>query len=121
LVFDGTAWGCGTTPVPRPQFVASHAVASGGVGKFNSIAIGIDGFPLIAFYDQTNHVLKAAHCVDIECTAATVSTVDSTGDVGQYVSLTIATNGFGVMSYYDATNTALKAAFCAAMPCTSAT
>jgi hypothetical protein len=35
---------------------------AGDVGSYASLAIGADGLGLIAYYDQTNGDLKAAHC-----------------------------------------------------------
>ena len=60
------------------------AVDTGGfVGEHISMAIGVDGLPIIAYYDATNSALKAAHCEDLACTRATTSTLDSAGDVGR--------------------------------------
>ena len=60
------------------------AVDTGGfVGEHISMANGVDGLPIIAYYDATNSALKAAHCEDLACTRATTSTLDSAGDVGR--------------------------------------
>jgi len=37
------------------------------VGQNNSIAIGIDGYPIISYQDLTNHSLKVVHCKNINC------------------------------------------------------
>ena len=42
-------------------------------GYDSSILIGADGLPLIAYWDRGTRQLRAAHCVDVACTAATVS------------------------------------------------
>jgi hypothetical protein len=83
--------------------------STGNVGKYTSIAIGANGFPVISYYDATNGQLEVAACTTTNCTGTTtITTIDSTGSVGQYTSIAIGANGFPVISYYDATNSALK-------------
>jgi len=33
----------------------------------DSVAIGADGLPLIAYMDTTSNILKVAHCADVAC------------------------------------------------------
>ena len=74
------------------------------VGRYTSIAIGTDGFPVISYYDDTAGALKVAKCVNAACTGtSTITTVDDpANDVGCYSSIAIGTDGFPVISYYDA-------------------
>jgi hypothetical protein len=81
------------------------------------VTIGTDGLALISYYDETNGNLKVAHCPNVACTAATLTTVDSAGGVGQYNSVTIGADGLALISYYDATNGALKVAHCSNLLC----
>jgi hypothetical protein len=90
------------------------------VGRYPSLAIGSDGLGLIAYYDRTNGNLKAAHCSNTACTAATLSVLDSVGDVGSYTSLAIGPDGRGVIAYHDLTNNRVKVAHCNDVACTSA-
>ena len=85
-----------------------------GTGRFNSIAIGTDGFPVVSYYDLPNGNLKVLHCNDRLCdgTDDTTSLVASTGDVGQWTSLAIGKDGNPVIAFYDVTNKALKVARC---------
>ena len=71
--------------------------------------------------DATSSALKVAHCDDVACDAATVSTVDGSGIEGEYSSITTAADGLGVISYRDGTgaNQDLKVAHCANVGCTS--
>jgi hypothetical protein len=85
------------------------------------VTIGVDGLPLISYYDNTNDDLKVSHCSDVACTSATITTLDSAGEVGQHTSITIGADGLGLISYYDFTNGDLKAAHCEDVACTSAT
>ena len=99
---------------------SGHTIDGGGddVGTFPSIAIAEDGDPALSYYDITNGNLKAARCANLDCTSATVSTVDpSAADVGQHTSIAIGKNGNPVIAYYDATNGNLKVARCNDFAC----
>ena len=63
---------------------------SGNVGNYSSIIIGPNGFPTIAYYDDTNKKIKILLCNDEICNTYSISTIDSaTTDVGRYMSMTI--------------------------------
>ncbi len=93
--------------------------ATGDVGRFTSITIGADGFPVIAYYDYTNEDLKVAKCGDASCSpgSVTLRTLDSTGNVGYDASITIGADGFPIISYRDLTNQNLKVAKCGDASC----
>jgi hypothetical protein len=105
------------------MFFISHAIIDGPdeVGRYASVAVGSDGLGLISYWDETNNDLKVAHCDDVRCTSATITTVDSGGDVGQYSAIAVGSDGLGLISYYDATNQDLRMAHCNDVACTSAT
>jgi hypothetical protein len=86
-----------------------------------SVTIGVDGLPLISYYDAANGDLKVIHCSTPACTSSVSATLDSTGNVGAYNSITIGGDGLGLISYYDATNGDLKVAHCTNVVCSSAT
>jgi hypothetical protein len=92
-------------------------------GNHTSIAIGIDGFPIISHYDAIDDNLRVTHyctsCIPIPEKTTTI--IDAPGDVGQFSSLAIGADGMPVISYYDATNGALKVARCLDVKCTDAT
>lgn len=95
---------------------------TGSNGGHTSIALGNDGYPVVAYYDDSTDDLIVAKCTLSGCTAATtVTTIDSTDSVGQYTSIAIGNDGYPVISYYDVTNTALKVAKCSNAGCTSGT
>jgi hypothetical protein len=94
------------------------AVADGvTVGEYTSITIGADGLGLISYWDRTNADLKVAHCSNVNCTAATITPLDTAGDVGEFTSVTIGADGLGLISYRDATNNDLKIAHCSNVLC----
>ncbi|MFO1312309.1 MAG: hypothetical protein U1F41_09625 [Burkholderiales bacterium] len=93
--------------------------ASGFLGSHTAIAVGLDGFPVVSYFDGLDGNLKVAKCVNAACTgSATITAVDSVGDVGQYTDIAIGTDGFPVVSYYDLTSANLKVAKCANADCT---
>jgi hypothetical protein len=111
-------------PVALPAPLPPDALdSSGDVGRFPSVTIGGDGLPLVSYYDATNGDLKVAHCTDVACASAQITTVDGTAgvDVGQYTSITTGSDGLGLISYYDVTNGDLKVAHCSDPDCSNAT
>jgi hypothetical protein len=62
-----------------------------------------------------------AHCDDVACSSATLSTVDSSGIEGEYSAITLGVDGLGAISYYDGTGARqdLKVAHCANVACTT--
>ncbi|MCA1812928.1 MAG: hypothetical protein LC624_03120, partial [Halobacteriales archaeon] len=113
---DGTDAGAS-----RPQFARGALDSSGSVGGNVSVTIGVDGLGLIAYSDESNQDLKVAHCANVECTTATLTTLDSAGSVGNQLALVVGSDGLGIIVYVDATNQDLKVAHCGNGECTSAT
>jgi hypothetical protein len=74
------------------------------VGWFTSVAIGVDGNPVISHYDNTNDDLELYVCDNSTCTTGTNRTLVTTGDVGYFTSVAIGADGNPVISHQDATN-----------------
>ncbi len=102
---------------PRPGFSLTTVDSGGNVGAYTSAAIGTDGLALISYGGNTD--LKVAHCNDIACTSATITTLDSAD--GSYSSVAIGADGLGLISYLDNYNDDVKVAHCDNPACTSAT
>lgn len=87
--------------------------------------IGADGLGLISYHaggDTIDRALRVAHCVDIACTSATISVVDSAGNAGEFSSITIGSDGLGLIAYrVENGGHELRAAHCIDLSCTSAT
>jgi len=81
------------------------------------IAVGQDGFGVIAYYNATWGDLNVFHCNDRNCNSGTNQIVDSTGDVGMYPSMVIGVNGTPLISYFDYTNKDLKVVHCDTQDC----
>jgi hypothetical protein len=94
----------------------------GNVGEHTSIAIGLDGMPIVSYYDQSNGDLKVLHCGDVYCIYPNQITTVDTGngaDVGLFTSIAIGADfAYPIISYFDQTNMALKVAHCTNLECT---
>ena len=93
--------------------------AGADVGRGASIAIGSDGFPVIAYQNTSAATLRVAKCNDPACDPAvngaeTLSTVDPGGaeNVGQNTDLAIGSDGLPVICYEFTVNNALRVAKC---------
>jgi hypothetical protein len=89
--------------------------STGITGQANSMALGANGFPVIAYYDRSNQDLKLARCSNARCTAAVLSVVDSignstTGTGHGTTSIAVAPDGRIGISYFDANVDTLKLA-----------
>lgn len=83
-----------------------------------SIAIGVDGFPVISYQDAEDGSLKVAKCNDLACSGGDefVHTLD-TG--ARHTSIAIGSDGLPVISYCNSSvnNFALKVAHCGTSSC----
>jgi len=92
----------------------------GDVGRYTSITIGTDNFPIISYLDATNADLKAVHCTVATCaTRDTSITLDSPGSVGSDSSIAVGADNLPIISYYDAANGDLKVVHCADTACST--
>jgi hypothetical protein len=90
------------------------------VGSHTSLAIGLDGLPLISYYDLGGGNLKVAHCGNVTCSSGnTITKVDSAGTVGAFTSLILGADLLPFISYFDLTNFDLKVAHCGNALCSS--
>lgn len=112
ILIDPTMFYASLSILDGPDSVSGYGI---------SVAVGADGLGLISYWDETNDDLKVAHCSNVECATATLTTLDSAGDVGKYSSVAIGTDGLALISYYDGSNQDLKVAHCNNPMCTSAT
>ena len=95
--------------------------SAGDVGQYSALALGSDGFPVIAYHDHTNRSLKVAKCSNATCTTRTLSTLnDPSADVGYNAAIAIGTDNLPVVSYYDAAGQVLKVAKCNDTACSGA-
>lgn len=108
---------------PQEPCTAGLTVAldTGGiVGEFSSVAIGVDGLPIVSYRDVTNGDLRVVHCGNAPCTGGNqATTVDATGVVGSDTAVAVGADGLAVVSYRDASNDALKVLHCGDVTCSA--
>jgi len=103
---DGTPI-CNALPEPTRSVLLDGLTQD--AGRHSSIAIGEDGFPVIAYRHEGQNQLRLARCVDAGCeNGAHISILD----IATQPSLRIGPDGFPVVSFYDAFNGQLKLAKC---------
>lgn len=101
--------------------VTTVDTGNGDAGPMPALAIGMDGFPIIAYFENVSDDLRVAHCHDRLCTSHTITTVDNSGSTGQFPSLAIGNDGFALISYRNDDTGALLVAHCNNTACTSST
>jgi len=93
----------------------------GPVDAGTSVTIGVDGLPVVSYYEGTTRSVNVAHCSNLECTSADISEVDASGFAASDTSITIGADRLPLVSYYDQANRYLMVAHCSDLECTSAT
>ncbi|MED6338760.1 MAG: putative Ig domain-containing protein, partial [Candidatus Thermoplasmatota archaeon] len=83
---------------------------TGDVGKYTSIALNSNGFPVISYFAESGDNLKFAAygCLSGGNCLWSMTNVDSTGLVGKFSSIVVDSNDASHISYYDETNQNLK-------------
>jgi hypothetical protein len=90
-------------------------------GRWSSIAIGVNGNPIISYYDDTHEDLRVVACANPTCSAANpAETLDSDGTVGPFTSIAIGADGNPIVSYFDGDNLDLMVVTCSDISCSEA-
>lgn len=91
----------------------------GDAGYASSLAIGVDGLPVVSHMDISTHTLRVAHCGSVACSGRNTASVlaDPTASVGGGTGLAIAPDGLPLIAYQDATSTTLRVARCGTRTC----
>ena len=93
------------------------------IGQFSSIAIGNDGYPVIAHTTSTSYALFVTKCSSLDCSSisATTEIRYDNEEVGWYTSIAIGTDGNPVIAYRNKGSSpdTLLITKCASPDCTS--
>ena len=120
--FDGSVWNCEDDQVFFNKNIPldnTITTIDSNVMDESSITIGLDGLPIISYYESVTKDLMVVHCSNSSCsTFDTPTTIDSVGDFGDN-SITIGTDGFPVIAYHDETNGDLVFVHCTNLTCSN--
>lgn len=117
---DDCKTGNTTVDITTPDGPGNTAVPQ--LGRHTSIAIGVDGLPVIAHDDEATGWLKVTHCATIDCAAHTTTAVVDRAPGTASPAVAIGTDGTPVIAYIsdDPSGTSgqiLKIAKCAWLTC----
>lgn len=107
---------------PRQICFPSETVLATGIGADLSVAVGIDGLPVISYHLTATKDLMFARCRNTACTQAdTITLVGAEGDAGLSNAITIGRDGYPYIAYYDETgaNDDVRLIRCLNAACTS--
>ncbi len=90
---------------------------AGDKGQWSSIAIGVDGLPIISYYDATNSFLDITHCGNVACTAGNTGLAADGFSSGPHTSIAIGADGLAVVAYRALTGPVLKVVHCMNVAC----
>jgi hypothetical protein len=106
---------CSTADCTGPVTVTRLEQASD-AGKYASLAIGVDGKPIIAYYVAASNSVRVLTCETADC-AGPVTTVDLvSGQNSGFIDLAIGADGNPVI-VFDSLNDGLKAIACSDTDC----
>ena len=125
---DTAAPGTRALTITKGSFIGSLPFApsesTGSAHPEPAVAIGSNGFPVIAYYGFTASSelgVKIDVCSDATCSSKTSVNVDEYTGGEQYLSLAIGNDGNPIVAYYDHINTDLKVAACGDAQCSTFT
>ena len=93
------------------------------VGWYSSIAIGVDGLPVVSYYDATAGALRVTHCGAVDCRGGNTSTqVDALAgqDLGSFSSIAIGRDGLPIVAHTQS-KSGLRVTHCGNAACTAGT
>lgn len=104
---------------PATGAVAHTVDSTGTVGRHSSIAIGVDGLPIVSYHNAGGQ-LRVAHCTVADCSSATLATLDTGGGAGAWTSIAIGSDDVAVIVYQVTFDDDLKIAHCDDTACSDA-
>lgn len=120
---DDSSWGPDDAACTTPASIIQNIDNSqAGSATYVDFVLDSNGYPVIAYYDDTPDDLEIIHCNDANCAGYNESyaNVDtSANSVGLYPSIKLDAAGKPVIAYYDATDTNLKVVHCGDVNCST--
>jgi hypothetical protein len=90
-------------------------------GRYPSLQLDSNGYPMITYQYVTGLDLKYVHCNDVNCAGGdeTFSIIETTSSTGQFPRMVKDGSGFPVIAYYYGTGADLKLVHCGNIDCNS--
>jgi predicted regulator of Ras-like GTPase activity (Roadblock/LC7/MglB family) len=108
---------CGNVTCTSGNIISTLEAGAPVAGLYTSIAIGVDGLPIIAFQDATAATVRVRHCNHIFCNTAGAGT--SLGASFDTNSLSIGADGMPIIAHYEQNNADLGLWRCGSPDCVS--
>ena len=122
VVINDNGWRCANLRLTRsgqfPPAVNSVFLAEGGVDT--SVAIGLNGNPIISYHDWTTNDLELYVCADGNCLTGVSEVLVANTSPGS-TSVTVGTDGNPLIAYHNGSDGHLDLYVCADELCTSGT
>jgi hypothetical protein len=121
---NGAAGANGTGSVAGPtqgrRMLVSTLVDGGLVGQNPAATSGVDGFPVVTYFDAGSSAIKLVKCNDVACASSSTRSVAADSSLGDR-GIAIGSNGLPVFTYYDSLFDDLILARCNDSTCTAPT
>lgn len=83
------------------------------VGKYSSLVLDAGGRPVVAYFNESNGMLKIMHCDDANCAGGGEAIIPLVVGGGRGTSIALDTDGHPVIAFYDQTDADLNIIHCA--------
>jgi hypothetical protein len=92
-------------------------------GRYPTIQLDSNGYPMIAYQYATGLDLKYVHCNDVNCAGSneTFTTIETSNNVGYYPRMVLDSSGYPVIVHYSSTAGDVRIYHCSHVDCTSGT
>ena len=120
-VFSGNLLGSAIATVQSTSTVVTAVDQTNSMGQGSSVAIGVDGLPVISYLDLTNNYLKVLKCGNSACSSGnTINNVETSVTVADETSIAVGTDGNPIIAYRSAGGANdLRVTKCANIYCSS--
>ncbi len=111
---------CGNAACTSGNTVTKIADGGGDIwGRETNIAIGTDGYPVIAHWNETDTDLAITKCSNASCSSNTTTKFADADATGRAPSIVIGASGLPIMAYRNTTDTDLMISECTTIDCTA--
>ncbi len=120
--WNGASWICAQDDDTVYE-IGPGLMLDGSVGWHSSLVIGADGLGFVGYRDETNHLLKTAHCSNFACTSALIALHTPEPGLWEGIgpSVGIGPDGMPLIAHCDSPAYAVKVTKCSYAHCGGST